>query len=562
MPTRDRTRHVVALHVLGHEDRGEAGVKAATLGVLTRAGVAVPEGLVLTATAARAALAALVPGQTPEQLPAVPLPDDVEVAIAGIAAHFGDAVLAVRSSAAAEDLPDASYAGQYDSVLGVRGLPALRDAVRCCWASAYGERVRAYRPAGDRPPGVAVLVQRQVDADVAGVAFSANPVTGALDAVLVSAVPGLADTLVSGAEQPDEWVVRGGEATAVRAVHRALAAGQAQAVAELALRVQAVLGGPVDVEWAMAGGRLVVVQARPITALPRPPAADLGPGTWFKDVDHYPEPFSAFGASLAGPWVAEGLSSMLASWGGLLDRMETRCVGGEAYVRPVAPGGRDGAPPPWWVLGLLARVAPPLRSRMDTARRMVRPEVFAELAATWERRWQPEQQAAADRLHAIDLPALDDRELEAHLGRVVDTAHEALRHHFHLIPLYTVPPYELVQACRELLGWDEAEALTLLAGTSVRSSEPARALAGLARRIAASPQAVATLETDGSNVGGRLAEVDPRLGAAYADWCREYALRCVNSDPGSPVFAEQPWLLAGLLREAVHAQVRADPGPD
>jgi pyruvate,water dikinase len=552
---------VVPLRELTRADGAAAGVKAATLGELAHAGIAVPEGLVLSAPATRAALGDLGPEATPEQVLGAALPANVEAHLADIAAHFGDATLAVRSSASAEDLPDASYAGLYDSVLGVRGLPALREAVRRCWASAYGGRVRAYAGGGrGEPPTIAVLVQRQIDADVAGVAFSANPVTGELDEVLVSAALGLGDALVSGAEQPDEWVVRGSSATAERVVHQALTAEQARTVAGLALRVQGLLSGPVDVEWAMAGGRLLLVQARPITALPRPPVADFGPGTWFKDIEHYPEPFTAFGASLAAPWVAEGLSSMLATWGGLLDRMETRCVGGEAYVRPVPTGGHDGAPPPWWALGLLARLTPPLRRRMRTARRMIRPEVFAEQARLWETVWQPELESAAERLGSADLSGLDDAALDAHLGDVVDTAHRALGHHFHLVPLYTVPAHELVQRCRELLGWDEPEALGLLTGTSVKSSEPTRALAELAGQISRRPGARAAVETAGDDVAGRIADADPELAAAYADWCRRYAVRCVNDDPGSPALTERPWLLTSLLRDAVHAHADVEPG--
>ena len=355
-------------------------------------------------------------------------------------------------------------------------------------------------------------------------------------------------------------MVRGADAAAVRVVHRALTAEQARAVADVALRVQVVLGAPVDVEWAMAGGWLLVVQARPITALPRPPAVDVGPGTWIKDVEHYPGGFTAFGASLAGPWVSEGLSSMLASWGGLLDRMEHRIIGGETYVRPVPPGGREGAPPPWWLLGLIVRVAPPLRRRMCTAQRMMRPEVFAEQARAWQTVWQPEVEAAVERLHAIDLAGLDGAALAAHLDEATETTRRALHHHFHLIPLYTVPAHELVQACRELLGWDQPEALELLAGTSAKSSEPTRALADLAERIACDPRARAAVEADGGGLPGRLAAADPGFGAAYAGWCRRYALRCVNSDPGSPVFAERPWLLASLLRDAVHAAADGTPG--
>ncbi|MBN9610411.1 MAG: hypothetical protein J0I11_13975 [Actinobacteria bacterium] len=551
---------VIGLHALSGENTSDAGVKAATLGVLARAGIAVPEGLVLTAAAARATLADTCPRPTVEQVLAASLPPDVEAALDSIARHFGDATLVVRSSAAAEDLPDASYAGQHDSVLGVRGRSALDRAVRRCWASVYGERIRAYRPHVNQPQAIAVLVQRQIDADVAGVAFSANPVTGVLDEVLVSAVPGLADTLVGGAEQPDEWVVRGGEATPVRVARRALTAGQALAVAELALRIQRVLGGPVDVEWAMAGGRLLAVQARPITALPHPPAADFPPGIWIKDVDHYPEPLTAFGASIAVPWVAEGLSSMLASWGGLLDRMETWCVGGEAYLRAVPPRDRDGTPPPWWVLGLLARITPSLLRRMRAARRMVNPETFTVLAQRWETEWRPRLQTASQQLHAVDVLALDDGALDTHVGLVVETAHEAIGYHFHLIPLYTVPVYELVHACTRLLGWSESEALALLAGTSVSSSAPARSLADLAGRISRSPKARATVELGSPGLAARLADADPALATAYADWRYRYATRSINSDPGSPVYTEQPWLLDHLLRDAVHAQTTGEPG--
>ena len=108
---------------------------------------------------------------------------------------FGNAPLAVRSSAVAEDLVGASFAGQYETVLDVRGLDALLAAVRHCWTSAFSARVTTYRAerAQHGPSGMAVLVQRLVQADVAGVAFTANPVTGNRAEVVVSAeayIPG------------------------------------------------------------------------------------------------------------------------------------------------------------------------------------------------------------------------------------------------------------------------------------------------------------------------------------------------------------------------------------
>ncbi|MGH2890784.1 MAG: PEP/pyruvate-binding domain-containing protein, partial [Solirubrobacteraceae bacterium] len=544
-----------ALHALQDADRTRAGTKAATIAQLAQAGLAVPEGVVLYSDAAASVLdgAGLGPESAPSEVLAAELPADVEAALEAVTERFGDALLAVRSSASAEDLAGASFAGQYETVLGVRGLDELRAAVRRCWASAYAGRVRGYASvhgqAAGSPP--AVLIQRQVQADVAGVAFSANPVSGARDEALVSAVPGLGDDLVSGRRPADEWVVRGRDATAVRVVHQALTEAQAQAIAGVAVRIEALLGGPQDVEWAMACGRLLVLQARPVTALPRAPEVHLAPGTWVKEEGRHPEPLTALGASGAARFVADGLTSMWAAYGGLLESIELRAIGGEPYAHVVPVGGHEGTPPPWWALGLLARVAPPLRRRMATARRMVRPEVLDGLIERWYSEWRPELQASTAQLREVDLAGLSDDELEVHLGRAIDLTHRALKIHFHLIPPVVVPLYELAQACKRLLGWDTPAALQLLAGTSMATSEPALALAQLGERIRGRPRALAVAERADPDVGRLLDEADPELGAAFAAWCDAYALRCVNNDPGSPLLAERPWLLARLLADAV-----------
>ncbi|MGH3425127.1 MAG: PEP/pyruvate-binding domain-containing protein, partial [Nocardioidaceae bacterium] len=215
---RTRTALLTELHELDGDDATRSGRKAATLGRLARAGIAVPEGLVLSTEALDRMLADTPAGcATTEHLLTAELPPDVRVAVGEIAEHFGDAVLAVRSSAVAEDLPQASYAGQYETVLNVRGADALHRAVRRCWASVDSDRLRAYgHGAAAEAPALAVLVQRQVDADVAGVAFTRDPVSGATDRVLVSAAPGLGDAVVGGTVDPDEWVVTGQSAVAAR----------------------------------------------------------------------------------------------------------------------------------------------------------------------------------------------------------------------------------------------------------------------------------------------------------------------------------------------------------
>lgn len=195
-------------------------------------------------------------------------------------------VVAVRSSASTEDTADASAAGQHDSFLGVRGADAIARAVRACRESLWSERAVAYRRARGltADPVMAVLVQRHVDADVAGVAF-----TG--DTVRIEASWGLGESVVHGLVTPDSWTVPGDGITAHAVgdkrervdlapaggtTRTPVAAGDRERpcltgdgvhrVAAMARRVEEVLGAPVDVEWALAGDDLWVLQARPVTA--------------------------------------------------------------------------------------------------------------------------------------------------------------------------------------------------------------------------------------------------------------------------------------------------------
>jgi phosphoenolpyruvate synthase/pyruvate phosphate dikinase len=243
---------VLSLDDVGSADAPRAGHKAATLGALKRAGFPVPEGVVVTTEALTRTLVAagLDAGAGPDQVEAVPLPTEIAAAIATAAEPLGGGPLAVRSSGVDEDLPGSSYAGQYETVLGV-AAGDLAVAVRRCWASAFTRHVAAYRHSRgvESGLGMAVLVQPMVPAEAAGVAFSADPVTGDRDTVVVNAVRGLGDRLVAGGASPDEWVVRGGEATCRAAPEGAIDVGVAADVAALARRVEARLGAPQDIEW-------------------------------------------------------------------------------------------------------------------------------------------------------------------------------------------------------------------------------------------------------------------------------------------------------------------------
>ena len=248
---------VVRLRNASLAERARLGTKAATLGELVRAGFDIPDGFVLTTKASAAGT---------EQRP---VPPGVGAALRSALAELGDGPVAVRSSAADEDLASASFAGIYETALDVRGLEAVIRAVRRCWDSALGERAAVYRAAKGIADAtrMAVLVQRMVAAEVSGVAFTADPLTGDTSVTLVSAAAGLGDGMVSGRKEPDEWRVAEDRVMCEASHEAVLDEAKVRRIAKLARRVEKRLGRPQDIEWALSNGRLYLLQARPITAL-------------------------------------------------------------------------------------------------------------------------------------------------------------------------------------------------------------------------------------------------------------------------------------------------------
>ncbi len=299
------------------------GGKAATLARLGAAGFPVVPGLVITSSAWT-----LTAAQRAAAVRAA-----LEEDVASTAGY------AVRSSAAAEDLPDASWAGQYETALNVPREDVV-DAIDRCQEGAAAPRVAAYRrgrgDGGVRTPEMAVLVQPMVSAVAAGVAFTANPVTGDRNETLVTAVRGLGERLVSGDAIGDEWSVRDGAATARRCSEGAITAEQVTAVAELAHRVQDFLGGPQDIEWAIEprenGTGVILLQARPMTAVPEPVEWTVpGPGLWMRNFR-------------LGEWLPEPMTPLFADWllplieDGYLAGMRD-CVGAVVPFRYAAVNG-------------------------------------------------------------------------------------------------------------------------------------------------------------------------------------------------------------------------------
>ncbi|MDQ1594978.1 MAG: rifampicin phosphotransferase, partial [Arthrobacter pascens] len=319
-PGRDSARHdsqdrlVVELHHLGFQPLARVGGKGLNLGRIAAAGLPVPYGFCLTTSAYRSAVPAEVevlaarlesldPGDA-EQLSrlaleardlvnAAPVPPEVDAAVRTAYAAMGAAgreqgkggepAVAVRSSATAEDLPFASFAGQQDTFVDVTGADGVLDAVRRCWASLWSDRAVVYRAANgisQREVSLAVVVQDFVEAAAAGVLFTANPVTGTRGETVIDAHRGAGQDVVSGAVNPDHFLIHTASGRLVAETHHdgiqpdggahrpVLDAQQLRELTSLGTAVQRLLGAPQDVEWVIdRNGTVWLTQSRPITTL-------------------------------------------------------------------------------------------------------------------------------------------------------------------------------------------------------------------------------------------------------------------------------------------------------
>lgn len=327
--TPDQFALVVPLNALDRSVLSEAGGKAANLGELIRAGFSVPAGFCVTTGAY--VLVAEGAGLEPVLGELATTHAEGSVRLAELAATIRTALLhaslpascvqaitsayqelgngepvavAVRSSATAEDLPAASFAGQQETYLNIVGVEALLTAVQYCFSSLWTERAVNYRASlgiDPRDVRLAVVVQRMVDAQTAGVLFTANPLTGKRRESVIEANPGLGEAVVSGATNPDHFVVYtstgeiverllshkrviiqatpGGGTRKIEtddcATDASLSDTEIRELAKLGARVESHFGSPQDIEWACDASRqMFLLQARPITTLfPLPAAA-------------------------------------------------------------------------------------------------------------------------------------------------------------------------------------------------------------------------------------------------------------------------------------------------
>lgn len=292
---------VRSISELSARDVAIAGGKGASLGELVRSGFPVPPGFVVLSSAFDAAVKAVglgrdaTPKQWREAVLAATIPRELQDEIISNFRALGASFVAVRSSATAEDSAQASWAGQFETYLNTTEQN-LMENIKRCWASAYSARAVAYQRSkgGGACVSVAVVVQKMIESESSGIAFSMHPVSQDRNQVVIEAGFGLGEAIVAGHITPDQYVVEKDSRrileshiqTQPKGLYRTADGGQTWRdlpselgsrptltedqvleLADLVARIEAHYSFPCDIEWALENSKLFILQSRPITTL-------------------------------------------------------------------------------------------------------------------------------------------------------------------------------------------------------------------------------------------------------------------------------------------------------
>ncbi len=463
--------------------------------------------------------------------------------------------VAVRSSATAEDLSEASFAGQQDTYLNQRGEEELLDAVRRCFGSLWSERAIDYRSRqGLAPlsPQLAVVVQQMVFAETAGVAFTANPLSGDTNQIVIDAVFGLGEALVSGLVTPDHIIVDRrtgkilsytiaektvqitanengtGERPVPRLKRRArcLTARQVQTLAGLAQTIETFYGCPQDLEWCLAKGRLYIVQARAITTLPAQPVHwdAPGEGQWLHGggtFEMITEPISPLFETFLLPIFADTLMEMLVGIG-LKDAMPAvpyRVVNGFIYLH------MQMHLRPRHLVGIRKDFSLHLNSMKDQ---------------------ESEQAAYQESVAALCQPAAAELTSEQILARMQALGQAGMRYWLQIMKLVQVI-YRQEKAFRDFYDHrvrrpDDPEPEIFLRGQKIKPWEAECAAFDLAGLAQSAPALVDALRA-GPEAALELLQKDPNIGefaSALRAYLERYGNQLASFDVSLPTLADDP----------------------
>jgi len=588
------TPFVLALGDPRAADPALVGPKAAHLSALAAAHP-VPPGFCLTAEAYRRA----------ESQGGID-PDLSRAIVDAYARLVGDASppppVAVRSSALDEDGPAASFAGQHETILGVVGLDAVLEAIARTWASLRSDAALAYRRDHGLPEdglALAVLVQNLVVADASGVAFSADPVSGRRDRMIVNATWGLGESLVAGHVTPDGWTldkadlqvvetrpsekakmtVLAGDCTVELAVPKflrerpALSDAELAAVAKLARDLETHQGWPVDVEFALANGELHLLQCRPVTALPDPTPGSLAAPDdplggldapwsepddaerhWERDRVHFPGQMTLFDHELAHLVYEVGLTH-----------------GARIYGFPAAFDARR-----FWTRFYGSRrtlaMSEEERAALSARGEAAHAEADAGLENVWIWRWRPEIEAHLAFWDGFDLQGAGDAALLTHLDATYERLARVWQLHFEIVLPAGRARDDFVALHRELFeDASELDAAGLLQGRATLTTRAGEALWAVRDAVEAVPglrEAVVALPA-GEVLEALVRRDDAAtVREALAAYLDEYGRRTLYLALSAPSLTEDPTPVIAMLQDALrrpdhdararHAEVAAE----
>ncbi len=601
------------IHWLGEpacQDRARVGGKAAHLSKLS-ADFRVPLGFCLTGAAFQAPLPDGLDGALPVDklqslLPAVL--GKVVPAYERLAVLCGmlRPAVAVRSSATQEDSRAASFAGQYESYLNVVGIEAVAEAILRCWASALSSRAIEYRRQRGLPVELtqfAVLIQQFILADISAVVFSANPVTGSHDEIVINANWGLGESVVGGTATPDTHVVRKQDLTVVAhsiaekqtmAIAAAegtrevnlprllrkqpvLSSAQVVELAHLTLALEKTMGWPVDAECAYRGSDLYLLQCRPITTLPVPPrraAARRKEETKVAQTAAQPSS-SPLPVPENFPVVWERSDDERLYW--IIDRMHIpgpvpplatvflrHCYvdgvnyGADLYDWPLRNSIRHINFYWYWCPALRSLPAPGLEALNERSQAKL-DAVMSHLAEFWETECLSEIQQFLATWEAFDLGGATLPDLLAHLEKTVAGSKRMWEVHFKMFPFYAALD-SFHEMSQELFGQPGAlENYRLLGGFDNKSLETDRELWQLSRKAKAMPQVRQALEQNAASEALSALEGSSEGRAFLAEFnafLAEYGHRGATISPSDPSWIEDPNPVIKTLKEYMAAPER------
>jgi pyruvate,water dikinase len=581
-------------------DQSDAGVaslvggKGTNLIGLTAGGFPVPPGFVVTATAYQRFLEGVAGldrelaafdyensdrlreqcRRLRERLVQIPLPAEVQVAVRSALGRFeANAAFAVRSSSTFEDLAQAAFAGQHDTYLNIRGEDAILARVRDCFLSLWQDRAVLYRHHqgfSQAEARMAVVVQRQIACDRAGVGFSIDPVTGRLDRLVLDANYGLGESVVAGecaidhfeldkqslaithavVGHKEKMIVAAPDGTAERPVAAELAdkpclsESQLPAVAQLLKKVESHYGWPQDIEWGWQAGELFLFQARPVTAIqPR----------WTRDesAERFPRPMTplswdflsvAFRRSMKHSFELMGLPSLQGDWFGWFDHYIYGNQNAVALVGSFRP--------------LRARTPTELAAEIPALRR--RFGWVLELPVRWARDLD-RYLLRLGRLQATSLEEATIPEIVQHINHALDAATEYFMPNI-AISMTQAFLHRLLHALVGMAaGPDKALPIVdgLLAGCETKTAVVNRELHELAQIAGKTYPAVGQALT---KIGGAefrkqgLLRQFPEFAARFQRFLEDHGHREMDMDYYHPTWSEQPSIVLDALALILRGQ--------